>query len=425
MTLPASIRNKNPGAMWPGKASKKFGSRVAVDLADGAGNKMAVFGTNIDGAAALWYLLETAGNGRKYVGKSIADVLLIWSGNTHTNAYIAAVEKRTSLSRHDFLDLDLLHTPHRAIELAKAMAWHEAGRAYPMSDDEWRQAHAVYMQMRDVKQADPVVAIERAGPSTRHLDWARSHLGEKEIPGAEANPFILQCFADVGRADIKSDEVANCAAFVGAALKNSGMHYNHGSLTARSYLNYGEPLSEPEPGAIVVFWRDDPRSWKGHVAIVESYTDKRVTYIGANQGDAVTRLTSPRVGPKSQVLGYRRAIPAKAPVAEVVAEPSVKYKATSLLALIAAFFADGFAWLGGSIANGAQAIGEAVGALPQAANEATHVVGSAKALTATVGLPWPVYVSLAIAIVAIGYNLYGTWQRKRNRLEKPAIGDAG
>lgn len=122
------------------------------------------------------------------------------------------------------------------------------------------------------------------------LDVARSHIGIKEIPGDKHNPAILQMFKDVGHPEIKADEVAWCAAFVGSALKSLGypIPAKDVSLLARSYCTYGVK-SNPVPGAIGV-WPRGNSSWQGHVAIVEKANgDGTVTVIGGNQSNAVTR----------------------------------------------------------------------------------------------------------------------------------------
>jgi hypothetical protein len=62
---PASIRYKNPGAMWGGSAlAKKWGANQTVGLNDGLGqgNNIAVFPTMVKGAAAqidLWHTRRT------------------------------------------------------------------------------------------------------------------------------------------------------------------------------------------------------------------------------------------------------------------------------------------------------------------------------------------------------------------------------
>jgi uncharacterized protein (TIGR02594 family) len=129
------------------------------------------------------------------------------------------------------------------------------------------------------------------------LTLAKAELGTKEFPGDASNPRVVQYYVDaVGKR--LADAVSWCAAFCGAMLVKAG-ETPSGSLLARSYLKWGIKLSAPRVGCIVIFPRG--ASWQGHVAFVESFTDKTLTVIGGNQFDAVTRARYPR----SKVLGYR------------------------------------------------------------------------------------------------------------------------
>lgn len=72
-------------------------------------------------------------------------------------------------------------------------------------------------------------------PPWMPLAWA--DLGE--IPGSGTNPRIAAYFRDAGHAEIRNDETAWCAAFVGAMLERSGYRSTH-SLMARSYAQWGK-----------------------------------------------------------------------------------------------------------------------------------------------------------------------------------------
>jgi uncharacterized protein (TIGR02594 family) len=116
---------------------------------------------------------------------------------------------------------------------------------------------------------------------------ARKELGEKEIPGPRSNPRVVQYYVGaVGKA--QTDSVPWCAAFVGWCLVQGGKK-SSGSLMARSYSKYGDRCS-PQLGAIAVWSRGNSKVL-GHVNFVESVEGNRVTCIGGNQGDAVTRAT--------------------------------------------------------------------------------------------------------------------------------------
>jgi uncharacterized protein (TIGR02594 family) len=132
------------------------------------------------------------------------------------------------------------------------------------------------------------------------LNKAKSYLGTKEIVGKENNPTIVKMYSNVGFPEVKDDETAWCAAFIGSVLKEAG--YPHmKSLAARSYLKYGKKLTEPKEGCIVVFWRGKPDGWQGHVAFVTRFDDKWIWALGGNQSNAVTEQKFDR----KKVLGYR------------------------------------------------------------------------------------------------------------------------
>lgn len=136
----ASVRTNNPGAQWPGPVSKQFGSTSFQPVA--AGNKIAVFDDPVKGGAAQFSLLD-----RKYSGLPLQVAINRWStgndqGNANSAAYAAKVAKAAGLSPNAVLTPQLLRSP-QGIAMAKAMADWEAGGTYPMSDEQWRAAHAL------------------------------------------------------------------------------------------------------------------------------------------------------------------------------------------------------------------------------------------------------------------------------------------
>ena len=137
------------------------------------------------------------------------------------------------------------------------------------------------------------------------FEIAKKHLGLKEIPGVNASPIIAGMFAKSGYPEVKSDEVAWCAAFVGACLFDAGIKGTE-SLAARSYLKWGQAvdLKDAQPGDVVVFSRGKPDSWQGHVGFYAGETDKTINVLGGNQGNAVSYAAYP----KSRLLGVRRAL---------------------------------------------------------------------------------------------------------------------
>lgn len=146
---PASIRNKNPGAMEPGPSSKTFGSSSFETLKwrgpDGTPrtNRIATFSTSEHGAAAMFDLLD-----RKYTGLALKDAVAKWCGGYWASEYAARVEEASGLKASDILTKDAIRDPAHAIPIAKAMARMEAGCDYPMDDAGWQSGHR--MAFREV-----------------------------------------------------------------------------------------------------------------------------------------------------------------------------------------------------------------------------------------------------------------------------------
>lgn len=139
MITPASIRNNNPGAMYPGKSAKKFGSTSFEVLKSKDGvHKIATFPTPIHGAAAQFDLLS-----RSYCGMPLEKAITKWCGAFYVSTYLKVLEENGGIKRTDILTKERLADPEIGIPLAQAMALQEAGRNYPLDDDGWKQAHAM------------------------------------------------------------------------------------------------------------------------------------------------------------------------------------------------------------------------------------------------------------------------------------------
>src|SRR5262245_39000280 len=98
------------------------------------------------------------------------------------------------------------------------------------------------------------------------LELAWGDLGVAETPGPTHNARVVAYFAAVGHPEVTSDETAWCAAFLGACLERAGVHSTR-SLAARSYLGWGEPISEFRSGAVAVLSRT-PDPALGHVGFL-------------------------------------------------------------------------------------------------------------------------------------------------------------
>jgi hypothetical protein len=159
---PASIRYKNPGAMWGNPIAKKWGASQAVVLRDGLGqgNNIAVFPTYVQGICAQIELWMTSKN---YKNKRFADAIDIWSGGNYVESYIHFVLTRVpGMSRDTVMDSAFWHGP-LAIPFLKAQAWHEAGKQYPASDEDFKEAFRRVFA-NDVPKPQQTI-VKKAAPS--------------------------------------------------------------------------------------------------------------------------------------------------------------------------------------------------------------------------------------------------------------------
>lgn len=134
-------------------------------------------------------------------------------------------------------------------------------------------------------------------PAWMEPAWAE--LGQREVSGNGDNPRIVALYRDAGQKAALHDDVAWCAAFVGASLERSGIAGTR-SLMARSYLDWGTPIEAGRLGAVAIFSRgSDPAS--GHVAFYLDRDHASVFVLGGNQGDSVSVATIS----KDRLLGLR------------------------------------------------------------------------------------------------------------------------
>jgi len=122
------------------------------------------------------------------------------------------------------------------------------------------------------------------------LTWmkvARSFYGMREIPGAKHNPDVVRLFGLAGHPEIHDDETAWCAAYVGGVLHLAGME-GTGSLSARSYEQWGQPLDHPMYGCVGVKKRTGGAAWQGHVGFVVGASDSEIFLLGGNQSNMVS-----------------------------------------------------------------------------------------------------------------------------------------
>jgi len=198
--IPASIRNRNPGAQYPGPSARKFGGEKFEVLKSKDGtHKIATFPTSVHGAAAQFHLLH---NGRNKLGqltyrnKSIKDAIATWCGGFYVSTYLNVLQTRAGVTPETTLTSELLCDPAFAVPLAKAMAQQEAGKPFPMDDDDWSQAHA--MAFADTHKApafSPDNDVPSPKPETRTAETMKT-AATIAIPTAGAVATIANAVTD-------------------------------------------------------------------------------------------------------------------------------------------------------------------------------------------------------------------------------------
>lgn len=130
---------------------------------------------------------------------------------------------------------------------------------------------------------------------------ALGELGVRERVGDADHPRILEYFAatNIPKNDLH-DETAWCSAFLNWCMEQDGFKGTR-KANARSWLPWGQPLSEPRLGCVVVFWRSEPNSAQGHVAFYVGRDEQSIYVLGGNQNNAVSLAAYPR----ERLLAYR------------------------------------------------------------------------------------------------------------------------
>jgi uncharacterized protein (TIGR02594 family) len=168
----------------------------------------------------------------------------------------------------------------------------------------------------------------------RYLKAAFSALGLSEIAGEDDEPQILAMYAACGHPEIRRDEIAWCAAYVGWALHRGGLP-NTGSLLAISYAQYpGRRFARDDsiPRGAICVW---PRTGGNHVNFALADLGDSILCIGGNQGNGrgggVTIAKYAKEKLKVAVLPKRVAAakdplpkPESAPRSEAQSEPAPK-----------------------------------------------------------------------------------------------------
>ena len=160
--------------------------------------------------------------------------------------------------------------------------------------------------MHAIKGLQPDVPLELGdrpdlalGPGPRWLEIAAQELGVTQHPPGQSNPRITE-YHDGTNICGYDDKASWCSSFVNWCLLRSGWA-GTGSALARSWLDWGRPLQDPVPGCVVVLWRDDPATWRGHVGFFLRADADQLVLLGGNQLGQVRAHGYPR----AQLLGLR------------------------------------------------------------------------------------------------------------------------
>lgn len=110
-----------------------------------------------------------------------------------------------------------------------------------------------------------------------------------------SNPNIQALYAGLGFPNIKGDQTAWCAGFVGNMLKNNCFKYMK-TLLAHDYCNYGNPIdiSQAQKGDIIILFR---KQGSGHVGFYYGPGTAPGTFqmVAGNQSNNVTNNTHAKV----------------------------------------------------------------------------------------------------------------------------------
>ena len=151
--------------------------------------------------------------------------------------------------------------------------------AHRLLDDMEHLMVRLRRELRHTEKADPP-----------WMTVARRELGEKEIPGAEDNPRILEYLAACpGLPDAMADneDTPWCSAYVNWVFAQLEMRRT-GRANARSWSQWGSGMTKFSVGAVVVLSRGRNPA-KGHVGfyVGEDQTGA-ILLLAGNQGNSVS-----------------------------------------------------------------------------------------------------------------------------------------
>lgn len=122
------------------------------------------------------------------------------------------------------------------------------------------------------------------------------------MAGSREGQAALTDYLRTGGQNIDPQTRAWCADFVNATLSKAGQKGTDSGM-ARSFLQWGQEVADPQQGDIAVFSRGDPSGPSGHVGFFAGKNpDGTIKVLGGNQSDSVSYASYPA----ERLLGYRR-----------------------------------------------------------------------------------------------------------------------
>lgn len=142
-SVPASIRNNNPGALNYAPWEQKYGAQGGTLLNDGTGqgNKISAFPTPEAGGAAQfdWWANKSPNH-----GPTIGDNLGVFSGGNSTKGYQDFLQSKGFGPETNIQEM--LANKDQAIQFGKAQSQWEGGQQFPMNDDQWSKSYDLFKQ---------------------------------------------------------------------------------------------------------------------------------------------------------------------------------------------------------------------------------------------------------------------------------------
>lgn len=263
---PASIRYKNPGAMWGSALAIKWGAqKQAVTLNDGKGqgNNIAVFPTYIQGICAQLDLWRTSS---RYKNKRFAEAIAVWSGGNNVESYIKFVIDRVpGMTRNTIMNDAFWQSP-MGIAFLKAQAWHEAGKRYPASDADWIEAQRMVFSVKTsaTNVRPPTAEVDEVlkGYQASLIGFGYFEVGNADGRiGAKTLGAIKAFFTDRGveaKSEYPSDALTREVGKARAERDQNGLPWKRPIAPSRAYATeaqVAEKVASVVPTKRASFWQ--------------------------------------------------------------------------------------------------------------------------------------------------------------------------